>query len=110
VHRLVEEVKKELFKLMMVDNASASASGNVGGNANRQAPTIDWELIEDNSTKRRVRWLCLDNERTKFAVDGQWWLYESIFNEQKLRKQFIDEGLAPKFKKDMAEAYQQHID
>lgn len=73
MHGLVEEAKKELFKLMMMDNASGSACGNVGGNANGQAPTIDWELIEDNSTNCRVRWLFLEDERTKFAVDGQWW-------------------------------------
>ena len=55
----------------------------------------------------------MDDERTKFAVDGQWWLYERVFKEQRLREQFIDESegtRSPKFKKDEAEAYQRHVD
>ena len=43
----------------------------------------------------------------------QWWLYERIFKEQKLREKFIDESVArstPKFKKDAAEAYERHVE
>jgi len=103
VHGLVEEAKKELFELMIVEDG--------------QKPNIDWESMVDNPTESRVGWSFLDDERTKFAVDGQWWLYERIFKEQKLREQFIEESASregasrsPKFKKDAAEAYQRHID
>jgi len=44
-------------------------------------PAIDWESMVDNPSESRVGWSFLDDERTKFAVDGQWWLYERIFKE-----------------------------
>ena len=72
-------------------------------------PAIDWESMVDNLVESRVGWSFLDDECTRFAVDGQWWLYKQIFKEQKLREQFIDERPTPKFKKDAAEAYQRYI-
>ena len=137
VRGLVEEARKKLFELMMVDASesigsvgsvgsagsvgsvgsvgSAGSVGSVGSAGNTgQAPAIDWESMVDNPTESRVGWSFLDDERTKFAVDGQWWLYERMFKEQKLREQFIDESegtsRSPKFKKDAAEAYQRHVD
>ena len=110
MHRLVEEAKKLLFnELMMADS---------------QKPAIDWESMVDNPTESRVGWSFLDDERTKWAVDGQWWLYERMIKEQHLREQFIDEsgsgsggsrggrgrGRSPKLKEDAAEAYQRHVD
>ena len=74
VHGLVEEARKELFtELMMVDR-NADGQG-------QQAPVIDWESMVDNPSESRVGWSFLDDERTKFAVDGQWWLFERIFKE-----------------------------
>ena len=95
VHGLVEEAKKELFKLMIVDDADK--------------PAINWESMVDNPSESRVGWSFLDDERTKFAVDGQWWLYERMFKEQKLREQFMDERPVSKFKKEAVEVYQQRI-
>jgi hypothetical protein len=105
VHGLVEEARKELFtELMMVDR-NADGQG-------QQAPVIGWESMVDNPSESRVGWSFLDDERTKFAVDGQWWLFERIFKEQKLRQQFMDERLVgtPKFKKSAAEAYGRHVE
>ena len=60
----------------------------------------------------------MDDERNKFDVDREWWLYERMFQEQRLRKQFIDEnpdsssGLMRKWqvRKEEVEAYQQEIE
>jgi hypothetical protein len=46
----------------------------------------------DNPSESRVGWSFLDDERNKFDVDGEWWLHERIFQEQGLRKQFINEN------------------
>jgi len=103
VHGLVEEAKKELFtKLIMVDE-NTDREG--------QAPAIDWESMVDNPSESRIAWSFLDDERSKFVVDGQWWLYKRMFKEQKLREQFIDERSTQslKIKKNEAEAYQRHI-
>src|SRR5579862_7705534 len=98
VHGLVEEARKELFtNLIIVDRP--------------QAPAIDWESMVDNPTESRVGWSFLNDERTKFAVDGQWWLYERMFKEQKLQEKFMDErsSRSPRFKKAAAEAYQRNV-
>ena len=60
----------------------------------------------------------MDDERNKFDVDGEWWLYERMFQEQRLRKQFINEnadGLGGpmrkgQVRKEEVEAYQQEIE
>ena len=57
MYRLVEEAKKELFELMIVEDG--------------QKPNIDWESMVDNPTESRVGWSFLDDKRTKFVVDGQ---------------------------------------
>jgi hypothetical protein len=46
----------------------------------------------DNPSESRVGWSFLDDERSKFDVDGEWWLYKRMFQEQRLRMQFIDEN------------------
>jgi hypothetical protein len=54
----------------------------------------------------------LYDERNKFDVDGEWWLYKRMFQEQRLRKQFINENAdslsGPM--KEAVEAYQQEIE
>jgi len=59
----------------------------------------------------------LDNKRNKFDVDGEWWLYKRMFQEQRLRKQFIDKNLDSssrpmrkwQVRKEEVEAYKQEI-
>jgi hypothetical protein len=55
----------------------------------------------------------LDDERNKFDVDGQWWLYERMYKEQRLRKQFIDEsvgGPSGQVRKDEVDAYERQVE
>ena len=62
----------------------------------------------DNPSESRVGWSFLDDERNKFDVDGQWWLYERMFKEQRLREKFIDENRH--VQEEAAEAYQRHVE
>jgi hypothetical protein len=106
VHGLVEEAQDILYsKLMRVD---MDAERQVDP---QQVPPIYWDSIVDNPSKSRVGWSFLDDERNKFDVDGEWWMYERMYQEQQLRKQFIDEsGSNRQVKKDKAEAYQQEVE
>ena len=60
----------------------------------------------------------MDDERNKFNVDGEWWLYKQMFEEQRLRKQFINknaDGLGGpmrkgQVRKEEVKAYQQEIE
>ena len=106
VHGLVEEARDVLYsKLMRVD---MDADRQVDP---QQVPPIYWDSMVDNPSESRVGWSFLDDERNKFDVDGEWWMFERMYQEQRLRKQFIDErGLGWQVKKDEAEAYQQEIE
>src|SRR5277367_6450351 len=112
VHGLVEEARDVLYsKLMRVD---MDAERQVDP---QQVPPIYWDSMVDNPSESRVGWSFLDNERNKFDVDGEWWLYERMFQEQRLRKQFIDENPDSssrpmrkwQVRKEEVEAYQQEI-
>ncbi|KFY65884.1 hypothetical protein V496_02277 [Pseudogymnoascus sp. VKM F-4515 (FW-2607)] len=87
VQGLVQEAREELFgKLMMMDSSDGFAS------VPTDAPPIDWDHMVDNPSESRVGWSFLDDERNRFAVDGQWWLYERMYHERRLREQFTDQG------------------
>jgi hypothetical protein len=54
----------------------------------------------------------LDNEKNKFDIDREWWMYKQMYQKQRLRKQFIDKSTRRasgqtngQVKKDKAEAY-----
>ncbi len=64
----------------------------------------------DNPCEIRVGWSFLDDERSRFEVDGQWWMYERMFKEQKLREHFLGADPAEPFKKGRAAEYQDSID
>jgi hypothetical protein len=67
----------------------------------------------DNPTESRVGWSFLDDERNKFDVDGQWWLYERMFKEQRIREQFIEGngiGSRPQYQDAAVAAYQRSIE
>jgi superfamily II DNA helicase RecQ len=117
---LIEEARELLFKkLMMVDMVqpvdSTQADSQTDSQTDSQAdsarvPPINWDSMVDNPSESQVGWSFLDDERNKFAVDGQWWLYKRMFEEQRLREQFVDEGTgAAKIKKEAAEAYDRDI-
>ena len=50
----------------------------------------------------------MDDERNKFAVHKEWWLFERMYQEQVLREQFLDaEG---KVKEGAGEVYQRYVE
>jgi len=107
VHGLVDEARAVLYKeLMMVD---VSSQGTVDAT---QVPGIDWDTMVDNPSENRVGWSFLDDERSRFKVDGKWWLYQRMFTEQKIRERFMDEDgqeERPRIRKDIADQYHPSI-
>jgi superfamily II DNA helicase RecQ len=112
IHGVVSEARAVLYQeLMMVD---VDSQGQVDA---AQVPGINWDTMADNPSENRVGWSFLDDERSRFEVDGQWWLYERMFTEQRVRERFIDtatdaateEGRC-RIHKDVADQYQRSID
>jgi hypothetical protein len=107
VHGLVDEARAVLYQeLMMVDVSSQGTADAT------QVPGIDWDTMVDNPSENRVGWSFLDDERSRFKVDGKWWLYQRMFTEQKIRERFMDEdsqGERPRIRKDIADQYHRSI-
>jgi hypothetical protein len=108
-NEITEAIAREvLYKdLMLLD---VDSQGQVDST---QVPGIDWDTMVDNPTENRVGWSFLDDERSRFEVDGKWWLYQCMFTEQKVRQRFTteaSEGRRPVIRKEIADAYQRHVD
>ena len=104
---LVGEARDVLYKeLMMVD---VDSQGHVDAT---QVPGIDWDTMVDNPSESRVGWSFLDDERSRFEVDGKWWLYQRMFTEQRVRERFLVESSeeCPRIRQDIADQYQRRID
>jgi hypothetical protein len=70
IHGVISEARAVLYEeLMMVD---VDSQGQVDVT---QVPGIDWDTMVDNPSENRVGWSFLDDERSRFEVDGKWWLY-----------------------------------
>ena len=78
VHGLVEETRRDLMELMMME---MDTEGEVQG----QLPPIDWERLSDNAGEEKVGWSFLKDVQNKFAVDGKWWLLKRISHEPRLQ-------------------------
>ena len=59
----------------------------------QQVPPIYQDRIVDNLSKSRVGQSFLDNERNKFDINKEQQLYKQMFQEQRLRKQFINKNV-----------------
>src|SRR5204862_3497742 len=102
VHGLVEEARDVLFTTLMKVDMDAERQVDP-----QQVPPIHWDSMVDNPSESRVGWSFLDDERNKFDVDGQWWLYERMYKEQRLRKEFIKGG---QLQEEVVEAYQRQVE
>ena len=86
VHGLVEETRRDLMELMMME---MDAEGEVQG----QLPPIDWERLSDNASEEKVGWSFLKDVQNKFAVDGKWWLLKRISHEPRLQGEWLQDDI-----------------
>jgi len=77
IHRLVEETRRDLMELMMLEI-------NAEGEVEAGLPPIDWERLSDNPSEEKVGWSFLKDIQNKFAVDGKWWLLKRVSYEERL--------------------------
>jgi hypothetical protein len=71
-------------------------------------PPIDWDNTVDQPSETEVGWSFLDNERNKFGIHKEWWMFERMYQEQALREQFLD--VNGKLQEGAGEQYQRHIE
>jgi superfamily II DNA helicase RecQ len=80
VHGLVAEAKRILFEKLLFAQED-------------EIPPIPWEKLRDDPVNKQPGWNFTQDERNAFAVDGgEWWLFERIGRDAKLRRRFVKSG------------------
>ncbi|KAJ9653968.1 hypothetical protein H2201_009070 [Coniosporium apollinis] len=105
VHGLAEECRRFLAEELIMMKPEEQ----------HQLPAIDWDRLRDNPADLRDGHFFVHDERNKFDVDGEDWLFERIMSDDEKRAQFYrtsprqgeEEGLI--IKKDGVEAYRRKV-
>lgn len=72
-----------MAELMMID---VDTMGDINDG---QVPPIFWSQMYDNMAETREGWSFLDDTRSRFSVDGKWWIWNRVFKNAHLYRQFI---------------------
>ncbi len=84
MHSWVAKARHILMTELMMIDVDSTGEVNEG-----QVPPIDWSQVYDNMAETRVGWSFLDDSRSRFSVDGQWWLWNRVFQQAHLRRRFV---------------------
>jgi hypothetical protein len=55
-------------------------------------PRIPWATLRDDPVNKTPRWNFTHDERNQFPVNGEWWLFNRIRQNEKLRRRFLRSG------------------
>jgi hypothetical protein len=82
VHGLMVETRQIMFDELLF----------CGGTKANEVPEVPWDSIRDDPTNTTPGWSFLDDERTRFPVDGKGWLFERIGQQADVRRRFERAG------------------
>lgn len=100
VHGLVGEAKEELFQELMMMGLGEE------GEVDARVPEIKWDAIIDQPSESKVGWSFLDDERNEWAVCKEWWMFQRMYEDPRVRERFLDPAGNLK---EAVTAYQRHI-
>ena len=104
VQSVVANVRMELMRDLMMIPLNDIGDVNEG-----HVPSINWPALRDNMAERRVGWSFLDDVRNPFSVDGSWWLFKRIFQDRRLKKQFVQCEEPIQWRQEAMEKFEQHL-
>jgi superfamily II DNA helicase RecQ len=104
IHSVVANTRIELMQHLMMIPLNEVGDINEG-----QVPPIDWTALQDNMAEGKVGWSFLDDVRNKFSVDGNWWLFNRIFEDRGLRREFVQREEPVQWRRDAMERFEQHL-
>lgn len=104
VHSVVANTRMELLQHLMMIPLDGIGDINEG-----QVPTINWSALRDDMAERKVGWSFLDDVRNPFCVDGQWWLFNRIFQDRRLQRKFVRNDEPIQWRQDAMEEFEQHL-
>jgi len=80
IHGLVVETRRMLMKDLIFEDDDF------------KPPRIPWQLLRDNSIENTPGWNFIQDARNRFEVDGKWWLYNRIGQNENVKRKFIKSG------------------
>ena len=87
---MIEECRRLLFRgLLLLD---VDRHGELTKQGKATVPAIPWRDLVDNPSQRRAGWNVFMDKRNKFPVDGQTWLWDRIWTEEGLFREFVEES------------------
>ena len=88
VHGLVSEAGQLLFQqLLLMPVAADSGEADL-----TQLPQLHLDSMRDQPSQSQVGWSFLKDTRSRFDVEGEWWLFQRIYEQPALGKQFLKAG------------------
>ncbi len=79
VHGLVAETRRLLQEKLMLA-------------PNEEPPVIPWHRLRDDPVNEQVGWNFTRDERNHLPVDGEWWVFNRIRENPRLKRQFARSG------------------
>jgi hypothetical protein len=72
---------------------------------NKEPPVIPWRYLRDNPVNQQVGWNFTRDERNHLPVDGEWWVFDRIGENARLKRQFLRSGPTFAWNRTQVEAY-----
>jgi hypothetical protein len=92
VHGLVAETRRLLQEKLMLA-------------PNEEPPAIPWQRLRDDPVNQQVGWNFTRDERNHLPVDGEWWVFNRIRENPRLKRQFARSGPIFAWNRAQVEAY-----
>jgi hypothetical protein len=77
--------------------------------AEHEMPIIPWSKLRDDPVNKQAGWNFTRDERNRFPVEGEWWLFDRIGRDKKLQRRFTRSGPSFAWDKNEVETYMAQV-
>jgi superfamily II DNA helicase RecQ len=74
-----------------------------------EMPNIPWSKLRDDPVNKQAGWNFTRDERNRFPVEGEWWLFDRIGRDRKLQRRFMRSGPSFAWDKSEVEMYMAQV-
>lgn len=97
IHGLMTETRRMLINDLLLANDRFNM------------PRIPWQSLRDNPVKNTPGWNFMQDTRNQSEVDGQWWLYNRIGENENIKRKFVKAGRGLTWNRSQIEGYMHQV-
>ncbi len=97
IHGLMTETRRMLINDLLLANDRFNM------------PRIPWQSLRDNPVENTPGWNFMQDTRNQFEVDGQWWLYNRIGENENIMRKFVKAGRGLTWNRSQIEGYMHQV-